>query len=160
MCQFEEQGLFSLDSLLMDCINLKFVRWLRFNSSASYWLVIFLSNQSVDLKSPFLSPLLKYPTISIYLPMLVNKLFFYCVVIPFDGTWKITGFRTNKYCCVCIKMNISTAIWHFLENTDFCEWWQVSVLKQVVCDWSWTENSCSEKMCISSEEHCVKEHFF
>lgn len=40
---------------------------------------------------------------------------------------------------------MNTAIWHFLENTDFCEWWQLSVLKQVVCDWSQTENSCSEK---------------
>lgn len=36
--------------------------------------------------------------------------------------------------CVRIKMNMNTAIWHFLENTDFCEWWQLSVLKQVLCD--------------------------
>lgn len=102
MCQLEEKGLFSLDSWLTDCINLKFVRWLRFNSSASYWLEIFLINLPIDLKSPFLTLLLKYPTISVYLAILMNKLLFYCVVIPFDDIWKITGFLTNKYCCVCI----------------------------------------------------------
>lgn len=91
MCQLKEQGSFCLDSLLMDCINLKFVRWLQFNSSASYWLEISLINQPIDLKSPFLIPLLKYPTISIYLAMLISN-FFACVVIPFDDIWKITGF--------------------------------------------------------------------
>lgn len=51
MCQLKEQGLFSVDPLLMDCINLKFVRWLKFNSNASYWLEIFLIHQPIDLKS-------------------------------------------------------------------------------------------------------------
>lgn len=66
-------------------------------------------------------------------------------MMPFGNIWKITHFPTSVCVYICRKIYMNTAIWHFLENTDFCEWWQLSVLKQIECDWSQTENSCSDK---------------
>lgn len=133
----------------MDCINLKVVRWLRFNSSASYWLGIFLINQPIDLKSQFLTPLLKSLVLSPQSLLFVWPyswaLFFFNVMIPCGDIWKITHFITSVCVYICIKTYTNTAICHFLENTDFCEWWQLSLLKQIECDWSQTENSCCDK---------------
>lgn len=48
---------------------------------------------------------------------------------------KIQDLQQASVCVyICIKIYMNTAIWHILENTDFCEWWQLSVLKQIECD--------------------------
>lgn len=66
-------------------------------------------------------------------------------MIPFGDICKTACFPTSKCLCVCMKTYMNTAILLFLENTNFCEWWQLSLLKQIECDWSQTENSCSDK---------------
>lgn len=135
--QLLEQYLFSVDSLLMDCINLKFVRWLRFNSIASYWLGIFLINQPIDFKSPFLTLLLtslcaKSPDTSVYLAIFMNTCFFNAM-IPFGDICKTACFPTSKCLCVCMNKDI-----HAYSNMAFSRKYWLLWMVAAVCiktDW-------------------------